>query len=164
MKRAILLICFPFMLAARLFPYQRYRWEKGVAIKEDKMSIVLSFEDGSVGTVNYFGNGSKSYPKETLEIFSEGRILRLDNFKKVQAYGFKGFRKFNTLKMDKGHQAQFNIFTQRIKDGGEPVIPFNEIINSTLASFAAVTSANEYRTINLRKEYSDIYRGLNKEI
>ena len=137
---------------------------KGVAIKEDKMSIVLSFEDGSVGTVNYFGNGSKSYPKETLEIFSEGRILRLDNFKKVQAYGFKGFRKFNTLKMDKGHQEQFNLFTQRIKDGGEPVIPFNEIINSTLASFAAVTSANEYRTINLRKEYSEIYKGLNKEI
>lgn len=25
--------------------------------KEDKMSIVLSFEDGSIGTVNYFGNG-----------------------------------------------------------------------------------------------------------
>ena len=36
---------------------------KGVAVKEDKMSMVLSFEDGSIGTVNYFGNGSKSYPK-----------------------------------------------------------------------------------------------------
>jgi len=47
---------------------------KSVAVKENKMSILLSFEDGSigtVGTVNYFAYGLSAYPKETLEIFSE---------------------------------------------------------------------------------------------
>lgn len=126
---------------------------RGVAVKEDKMSIVLNFEDGSIGTVNYFGNGSKSYPKETFEIFSEGRILRLDNFKKLEGYGFKGFRKFRTLKMDKGHQEQFNAFVSLVKDGGKPLIALDELINVTIASFAAVRSANENRTIVLNEEY-----------
>ena len=122
---------------------------KGVVIKEDKMSIVLSFEDGSVGTVNYFGNGSKSYPKEMLEVFSEGRVLRLNNFRKLEGFGFKGFKKFKTRKMDKGHQAQFNAFVARIEKGGEALIAFDEIVNVTLASFAAVTSAVEGRMIRL---------------
>jgi len=122
---------------------------QGVAVKEDKMSIVLSFQDGSVGTVNYFGNGSKSYPKEMLEVFSDGRVLRLNNFRKLEGFGFKGFRKFKTRKMDKGHQTQFNTFVERVEKGGEPLIGFDEIVNVTLASFAAVTSAVEGRMIHL---------------
>jgi predicted dehydrogenase/threonine dehydrogenase-like Zn-dependent dehydrogenase len=126
---------------------------KGVAVKEDKMSIVLSFEDGSIGTVNYFGNGSKSYPKEMLEVFSGGRVLRLNNFRKLEGFGFKGFRKFKTRKMDKGHQVQFNAFVEQVEKGGEALIAFDEIVNVTLASFAAVTSANERRMIHLGEEY-----------
>ena len=122
---------------------------KGVAVQEDKMSIVLSFEDGSIGTVNYFGNGSKAYPKEMLEIFSEGRVLRLNNFRKLEGFGFRGFRKFKTRKMDKGHQAQFNAFLDIVKKGGEALIPFDAIVNVTLASFAAVKSANEGRMVLL---------------
>jgi UDP-3-O-[3-hydroxymyristoyl] glucosamine N-acyltransferase len=44
---------------------------EGVAVRNDKMSILLSFADASIGTVNCFSNGSKSFPKESLEIFSE---------------------------------------------------------------------------------------------
>lgn len=130
----------------------------GVAVKQDKMSIALTFEDGSIGTVNYFGNGSKAYPKESLEIFSEGRVLRLDNFNKLIGYGFKGFRKFKTSRLDKGHQTQFNALVKRVSEGGPPLIPFDEIVNVTLASFAAVKSANENRTIVLNEEYPEVIR------
>ena len=46
----------------------------------DTLSINFSFSDGSIATVNYFANGSKSYSKERVEVFSGGRIL-LDNFR-----------------------------------------------------------------------------------
>lgn len=69
-----------------------FEMEKGVAVKEDKMAIALRFEDGSVGTVNYFGNGSKQYPKETLEIFSDGRVLRMNNFRKTEDTGSRNSR------------------------------------------------------------------------
>jgi predicted dehydrogenase len=126
-----------------------FQMEKGVAVKEDKMSIALRFEDGSVGTVNYFGNGSKQYPKETMEIFSDGRVLRMDNFRKTEGYGFGKFKRFKTRAQDKGHEVQFGAFVDRVIEGGEPLISMNELVNVTLASFAAMTSASEGRMVHL---------------
>jgi len=122
---------------------------EGVAIRDDKMSISLGFEDGSVGTVNYFGNGIKSYPKETLEVFSDCRVLRMENFRRTVGYGFRGFRKFKTARQDKGHRAEFAAFVDRVANGGEPLISFDELENVTQASFAAVRSAKEGRTVEL---------------
>ncbi len=125
-------------------------------VKEDKMSVVLSFADGSIGTVNYFGNGNKSYPKEMLEIYSEGRILKLNNFRSVEGYGFRGFRKFQTWQMDKGHRAEVAAFVSLVEKGGKPLISFSDIVNVTLSSFAAVASAREGRWIDLEKEYREL--------
>lgn len=127
-----------------------------MSIREDKMSILLSFADGSVGTVSYFGNGNKAYPKETLEVYSEGRILKLDNFRRVAGYGFRGFRKFSTWQMDKGHRAEVAAFVGLVEKGGRRLIPFPEMVNVTLASFAAMTSAREGRQIVLEKEYGEL--------
>ncbi len=129
---------------------------EGPAIREDKMSIILRFADGSVGTVNYFANGSKSYPKETLEVFSDGRVIRTENFRKTRAYGFKGFRTVSTFRQEKGHAAEVAAFLERIRDGGTPLIPLEQIVNVTLASFAAVTSAREMRTVRISEEYPDL--------
>ncbi len=129
------------------------RMSKGSPVLEDKMSISLGFEDGSVGTVNYFGNGNKTYPKETLEVFSEGRVLRLENFRRTAGFGFRGFRRFSTWRQDKGHRAELAAFINRITEGGEPLIPLAEMVNVTLACFAAVTAAQESRTIEISKEY-----------
>lgn len=121
----------------------------GPAIREDKMSILLGFEDGSIGTVNYFANGAKSYPKETMEIFSDGRVLRMDNFRKTTGFGFKGFKSFKTKRQDKGHSTEIVEFIQRVKDGGDPMISYSWLENITKASFAAVKSAREVKTISL---------------
>jgi len=112
-------------------------------VKDDKMSIALGFDDGSVGTVNYFANGSKSYPKETLEVFSEGRVLRLENFRVLTGYGFRGFRKLKTWRQDKGHEAEFRAFIGRAAEGGAPLIPLADLVNVTRASFAAVRSGTD---------------------
>jgi len=132
---------------------------RGVAVHEDKMSITLGFEDGSVGTVNYFGNGPKSYPKETLEVFSDGRVLRLDNFRRLRGFGFRFFRDYRSARQDKGHAAELAAFVNRVGAGGEPLIPLDELVNVTLASFAAVTAAAENRTIILAQEYRDVLTG-----
>jgi len=125
----------------------------GVATRSDKMSILLGFEDGSVGTVNYFANGAKAYPKELLEVFSQGRVLRLENFRRLTGYAFSGFRRFRTLRQDKGHAAEFAAFVERVAAGGPPLIPLEQLVNVTLATFAAMTSGREARTIDLGREY-----------
>ena len=110
-------------------------------VRDDKMSILLKFADGSVGTVHYFANGAKSYPKEILEIFGDGRVIRMENFRVTTGYGFKGFSSFRTWRQDKGHRAEIAAFVDAVASGGPPLIPFDEIVNVTKASFAAVESA-----------------------
>lgn len=116
-------------------------------IREDKMSIVLGFADGSVGTVNYFANGAKSYPKETLEVFGDGRVIRMENFRLTRGYGFKGFRTFRTWRQDKGHRAEVAAFLDRVASGGKAPIEFDQIVNVTRASFAAMEAARTGKVI-----------------
>ena len=118
-------------------------------IREDKMSILLGFADGSVGTVHYFANGSKSYPKETLEIFGDGRVIRMENFRVTTGYGFKGFRTFRTWRQDKGHRAEITAFVERVVSGGGPLIPIEQLVNVTRVSFAAVESAKTKKVISI---------------
>jgi len=131
---------------------------KGPAVRDDKMSISLEFEDGSVGSVNYFANGSKSYPKERIQVFSDERILDLDNFRVTRGYGFQGLRKFKTSRLDKGHAAEFAAFVDSVAAGGKAMIPLDELVNVTLASFAAVKAATESRTIVLDDEYAELLK------
>lgn len=115
----------------------------------DNAIITLKFENGSQGVVNYFANGNKSYSKERIEIYSQGRILILDNFKSLVGYGFKGFSSLRK-KQDKGHKAQFQALIKSVKEGAEPLIPLDELINTTQASFAAIESlkSGEWITVS----------------
>jgi len=125
---------------------------EGPAVREDKTAILLGFADGSVGTLQYFANGAKSYPKETLEVFSEGRVLRLNNFRETRGFGFKGFKKLKTWRQDKGHTAEITAFIAAVEQGGAPLIPVEEIINVTRASFAAVAAARGGTVLEISTE------------
>lgn len=122
---------------------------EGSSVRTDKTAIVLEFADGSIGTANYFSNGSKKYPKEMLEIFSDGRVLRMENFRQTLGFGFKGFKKFKTHRQDKGHNAEIAAFIHKVTVGGDPLIPFTDLANITRASFAAMESARLRQTIIL---------------
>ncbi|OQX04744.1 MAG: hypothetical protein BWK76_28345, partial [Desulfobulbaceae bacterium A2] len=98
---------------------------------DDTVTIQLSFADGSIGTVHYFANGNKSLPKERLEVFAAGRVLQLDNFRKLTGYGWPGFRSLNLWRQDKGQKACAAAFLAAIAQGGEPPIPLEEIFEVT---------------------------------
>src|SRR6185312_16393588 len=83
----------------------------------DNASILLKYENGSTGVINYFSNGSKSYSKERVEVYSQDRTLVMDNFRETTGYGFKGFSKLKT-ELDKGHNQQFDLLTKSIVNGG----------------------------------------------
>ena len=105
----------------------------------DNASILLKYENGSTGVINYFSNGSKAYSKERIEVYSQDRTAVIDNFRVTTGFGFKGFSRLKTS-LDKGHKNQFTQLIDRIKNGGKPLIPFEEIVNTTKASFAAIES------------------------
>ena len=94
----------------------------------DTVSLALYFADGSLGTIHYFANGDKAFPKERLEAFAGGQILRLDNFRSLTGYGWKGFRAMNLWRQDKGQKACVAAFLDAIRNGGPDPIPYDEII------------------------------------
>ena len=97
-------------------------------VKEDKASITLTFEDGSFGTIHYLANGGKAFPKERIEVFANDAVLQLDNFRKLEGFGWKGFRKDKLVTQDKGQSACTQAFVDAIKSGDQSPIPFDEII------------------------------------
>ncbi|MCU0394572.1 MAG: bi-domain-containing oxidoreductase [Chitinophagaceae bacterium] len=109
------------------------------AINTDNASILVTMENGSQGVLNYFANGHKSYSKERIELYSQNRTLVMDNFRTTEGFGFAGFKKLKTTQ-DKGHKEQFRQLISRVKGGGQPLIPFSEIVNVTAASLAAIES------------------------
>lgn len=114
----------------------------------DNASILLKFENGSNGVVNYFANGSKSYSKERIEVFSQERTFVCDNFRTTKGYGASGFGKLKT-KQDKGHSEQFRRLKEFAEKGGAPIIPLDEIINVSRASILALESLKTGRWINV---------------
>ena len=92
----------------------------------DTYSIQLEFENGSIGTVHYFSNGHKSFPKEKIQVFQSGQILEIDNFKKIKTFGTKDLSKGSQGKQDKGHSEELSHFLSNIKKGKQ-CIPLEEL-------------------------------------
>ncbi len=98
-----------------------------VQVLEDKASMTFGFEDGSFGTIFYLANGASSFPKERIEIFTAGRVLQLDNFRKLKGFGWPGFNKMNLWRQDKGQEACAAAFVESIRQGQPTPIPADEI-------------------------------------
>lgn len=104
----------------------------------DNAAIILKYENGSQGVINYFANGNKAYSKERIEIFDQGNNIIIDNFRKSSYYGYSssGLKKTQ----DKGHPEQFKRWNDMVTQGGPAIIPFDEIVNTSKAAMACLES------------------------
>lgn len=101
--------------------------EQDDSITEDVVTISLGFADGSVGAIHYYANGASSFPKERIEAFCSGRVLQLDNFRKLKGFDWPGFNRMNLLTQDKGQQACVSAFLNSVRDGSQSPITAEEI-------------------------------------
>ncbi|HEX6364026.1 MAG TPA: bi-domain-containing oxidoreductase [Albitalea sp.] len=106
------------------------------AATRDTFTVTLGFADGSIGTVHYFANGSKAVPKERLEVFASGRVLQLDNFRRLSGHGFAGFRGMNLWRQDKGQAACAQAFVDAVRRGLLSPIPLDELAEVTRVTIA----------------------------
>lgn len=114
----------------------------------DNATLMLRYENGTNAVVNYFANGSKAYAKERVEVFSQQRVFIIDNWRRLEGYGAKGFSKMKGT-MDKGQKDEFRMLNERLQQGGEALIPFESIVNTTKTSFACIQSLKERRWVDV---------------
>jgi predicted dehydrogenase len=108
-------------------PITEWHRNSMAAASQDTVTLNFKFADGSTGTIHYFSNGAKSFPKERLEVFASGGILQLDNYRKLTGFGWPGFKKMHLWRQDKGQKACAAAFLQTMRAGGPALIPVEEI-------------------------------------
>ena len=113
-----------------------------LAVVADNATITLAFADGSVGTIHYLANGHKGFPKERLEVFCAGRVLQLDNFRRLRGWGWPGFSKMNLWRQDKGQAACARAFVDAVRTGGDAPIPVDELVEVARVSIELQRAAD----------------------
>jgi len=110
--------------------------------------INLNFENGSIANISYFSNGSKQLPKEHIEVFCGGTVIKIDDFNKMGIYS-NNIKKIKFMKQDKGHKEELKRFIISIKEGLPAPISFEDCYHSTLATLKAIESIKSKRRIEI---------------
>lgn len=118
---------------------------------QDNLSMTLTFPDGSVGVVDYLASGDKSFPKERLEVFCAGRVAVLEDFRSLEMV-LDGRRRLVRKAQDKGWYNEWVILARAIQSGGQPPIPYDQLIGVTRATFAALDSLRTGTTVKLNAD------------
>lgn len=108
----------------------------------DTVTLTVNFENGSIGTIHYFANGHRSFPKERIEVFQSGGVAVLDNFKKLKSYGFKGLKSKSLFRQDKGITDCAKVFFKSIQDGKECPISYGELME--VSKFSIIAAGQLY--------------------
>lgn len=95
--------------------------------------VTLKLGNGSIGNIHYITNGDRSFPKERVEIFQAGKIIKINNFKSIQFYGFKNKRNKFSFVQNKGTKNMIDAFINN--NESEQFATMEEIINVSKVSF-----------------------------
>jgi len=102
--------------------------------RTDNFVATFAFADGSAATLTYTALGSPDFPKEQIEVFSEGRVFSVDDFKRLSSTGAGG-PKLNSATPDKGHREELTAFADAIRSGGAWPIPFWQQVEAMRMAF-----------------------------
>jgi predicted dehydrogenase/threonine dehydrogenase-like Zn-dependent dehydrogenase len=120
----------------------------------DTLSIVIKLSDGSIGNINYFATGDKSYPKERIEVYGGNRIGVLDDFRALEMWRDGKRRGRKRMAQDKGFDRELSAFLQAVSTGGEMPISWRSQVLTTLTTLRIVDAlgSGKPETVNLNME------------
>jgi polar amino acid transport system substrate-binding protein len=104
----------------------------------DNVSIVIKFNDGSVGNLLYVANGDRSLPKELIEVFCAGNVAIINDFK--NGFLHKNGKRISLKSSGKGHYEEVQLFMKSIREGRESPISFRSICLTTITTFKITDS------------------------
>lgn len=112
---------------------------KSAAGLQDTVCINLAYENGSIGTINYFANGDKLLSKERVEVFGGGISAVLDDFKTLSVYA-KGKKNITKLvAQDKGQKSAVRSFIDSVRTG-EVLVSFDDLSCTSAVTFSVLQS------------------------
>jgi predicted dehydrogenase len=108
----------------------------------EDLQVVLGYPDGSTATISYVTTGAAGFPKETLDLVADGKVLQLDDF--VRASVYDGRKRWVSSRLpkarDKGQSAELAAFVRAVRTGGPMPVPLGSLAATTAATFAVGAS------------------------
>jgi predicted dehydrogenase len=114
----------------------------------DSVSITLTYDDGSLANILYHAFGNADYPKEVLEIAVDNKTIVMNDFRRLEIFDKK--RAKSKSAQNKGFDEEIKAFVEAVEKGGGSPISFNEIVETTLVTFAVHKSLDTGTLINLK--------------
>jgi predicted dehydrogenase/threonine dehydrogenase-like Zn-dependent dehydrogenase len=125
---------------------------KGNVIREDSVLITLQFGDGSNGVIAYLAEGDRVLPKEHIEIFAEGKVFIIEDFRSASLYA-SGREKRETLRrQDKGQTAEIGVACAVVAEGNPAPITIQELEATTRVTFRIRDSLRTGQPMKVKSE------------
>jgi polar amino acid transport system substrate-binding protein len=115
----------------------------------DTLTISLRYENGSIGSIHYFANGSTAAPKEYLEVYQSGVTGVLKDFCELSVFGDKKRIQKKRMAQNKGQENEVRLFLEAVKRCNSSLIPFEHLYNTSLVSFKILESLQSGNPIPL---------------
>jgi len=106
----------------------------GAQYMSDNIAVTLKFADGSVANLLYLANGNRNIPKEFFEVFCQGAIARLHDFRTLELARNGKVQKFKSVQ-DKGFRRELQLTIEALRSGKPSPISFEELAEVTETTF-----------------------------
>ncbi|MFE9679975.1 bi-domain-containing oxidoreductase [Streptomyces sp. NPDC006285] len=121
----------------------------------EDLQVVLRYPDGSTATISYVTTGAPGFPKETLDLVADGKVLRLDDFVRASVYadGRGAPKRWVSSRLprarDKGQSAELAAFVRAVRTGGPMPVPLESLVATTAATLAVRTGLADGAPVTL---------------
>ena len=105
-------------------------------VKASSTSYDLTYPDGSIAKITYVTTGDPRYPKEVLEVFGDGKVARMDNFKRTEIWRGGKCRSTRTATVDKGQKHELEAFIQAARTAADMPVTFGSLLATTASTLA----------------------------
>jgi len=122
----------------------------GSRYNRDNVAATLSFLDGSIANITYVANGDKSVPKEHFEVFCEGGVGIINDFRTLEL-SRNGKTASTKGRRDKGHNREVELTIETMRNGGPSPIPFQQLVEVTRACLAVHQSISTGQPVWLQR-------------
>lgn len=127
----------------------------------DNLSVIIQFENGSVGHVLYCTQGGSRTPKEHIEIFGGRMTAQMNNFESI-VYCGDAFTRKGRWKVNKGQKEEMETYVSSVREGNAMPISISELLDTTLATLAVEESLKTASSVPLAKLYEMSHESVSK--
>lgn len=120
----------------------------------DSVTINIEYLNGSIANISYYSNGNKNVSKERIEVFCDGTVYLINDFKTLDIINDNGKKRIKNKGQDKGHSKQFELIAKELSSRKQFPISFDEIYHSSFVTLETIKSINEKRAIEISCDFA----------